>query len=112
MKRLNASNKWNNRQTSELARAILALRTVAEAKKFLRDLLTEDELMEFGNRWLAARLLAQNVSYSTIRGKTGLSSATIARISAWLKTGLGGYRLMLKRQSHHHSSVPVGKRLC
>ncbi len=81
----------------ELARAILALKTTNEAERFLRDLLTADEIEEFGNRWLAARMLNSGASYASIWGKTGLSSTTIARISKWLKKGRGGYRLMLSR---------------
>jgi TrpR-related protein YerC/YecD len=104
------ASKWNNKKTDALARAVLALRTKAEAKKFLRDLLTEDEILEFGNRWQAARMLSDKISYSAIRGKTGLSPRTIARISGWLQNGMGGYRLMLNRL-HHHNSSPVGKGL-
>jgi TrpR-related protein YerC/YecD len=103
---------WNDKKTDSLARAVLALRNKAEAKKFLRDLLTEDEIAEFGNRWQAARMLSQNLSYSTIRGKTGLSPRTIARISTWLKNGMGGYHLVLNRMAaHHHNSSPAGKGL-
>lgn len=104
--------KWDNKKTESLFQAILALKNLDEAKKFFRDLLTEDELAEFAARWQAAQMLNQKVSYSTIRGKTGLSPRTIARISGWLKNGMGGYRLMLNRLAlHHHNSSPVGKGL-
>ena len=84
----------------------------SEAKKFLRDLLTESEIVEFGNRWQAAQMLNEKISYSTIRGKTGLSPRTIARISFWLKKGMGGYHLILNRMAvHNHNSLPVGKGL-
>ena len=103
---------WDNKKTEGLAEAVLALKDKAEAKKFLRDLLTESEIVEFGNRWLAAQMLSKNIPYSAIRGKTGLSPRTIARISSWLKNGMGGYRLMLNRTAlHHHNSSPVGKGL-
>ena len=101
---------WNNRKTDSLAEAFLTLRDKAEAKKFLRDLLTEPELLEFGNRWQAAQMLSKNISYTSIRGKTGLSPRTIARISLWLKTGMGGYRLVLGRL-HHNNSISIGKGL-
>jgi TrpR-related protein YerC/YecD len=104
------NKKWDNKKTDALAEAVLALRTKAEAKKFLRDLLTEPELIEFGNRWQAAQMLNDKISYTTIRGKTGLSPRTIARISSWLQNGMGGYRLMLNRL-HHHNHSPVGKGL-
>jgi len=104
------NKKWDNKKTDALTEAVLALRTKSEAKKFLRDLLTEPELIEFGNRWQAAQMLSDKISYSTIRGKTGLSPRTIARISGWLKKGTGGYRLMLNRL-HHHNSISFGKGL-
>ena len=97
--------KWNNPKTKELIEAILALKSEKEAKDFLRDLMTEKEIIELGNRWKAARMLADNLSYPKIQKETGLSTRTIARISDWLKNGKGGYKLMLKKLSfHHHNS--------
>jgi TrpR-related protein YerC/YecD len=98
------SKKWENDTTEALFGAIASLKTAGEAKRFLRDLLTENELLEFGNRWQAARMLNEKVSYTTIQDKTGLSTTTIARISKWLKTGMGGYGLVLARLHHTHLS--------
>jgi len=103
---------WDNKKTDQLIKAVLALKNTKEAKCFLRDLLTAEELNEFGNRWQAAQMLSSNISYTTIRGKTGLSSTTIARISKWLNKGKGGYKLMINRFAKHHTnSYPVGKGL-
>lgn len=97
---------WDNQKTTDLTEAVLSLKTSDEMKKFLRDLLTEQELVEFGNRWQAANMLNEKVPYSKIEKETGLSSTTVARISKWLKKGLGGYKLVLERLSknrvHHH----------
>lgn len=90
-------SKKDNKKIDELTGAILLLKNKNEAKKFLRDLLTEIELIEFGNRWKAARMLAKNVKYTEIEKETGLSSTTVARVSKWLNKGKGGYRLILKR---------------
>ncbi|MBU6447448.1 hypothetical protein KGQ24_01225 [Patescibacteria group bacterium] len=90
-------NKWNNPKTDDLINAILALKNSDEARRFLRDLMTEAEIIEFGNRWKAAQMLNQDISYITIGKETGLSSTTIARVSQWLKKGMGGYRLILSR---------------
>lgn len=106
------NDKWDNKKTDALAEAVLALKDKVEAKKFLRDLLTEPELIEFGNRWQAARMLSDKVPYSAIRGKTGLSPRTIARISSWLQNGMGGYHLVLNRMAvHHHTSSSSKKGL-
>lgn len=102
--------KWDNQKTERLLQAMLSLRNLGEAKKFLRDLLTEQEIIEFGNRWQAAQMLEQRISYAEIVKETGLSSTTVARISRWLKKGMGGYQLMLKRlHSHHPSPSSFGK---
>jgi TrpR-related protein YerC/YecD len=86
-----------------LVEAVLALKDAAEAKAFLRDLLTESELVEFGNRWKAAQMLSDKALYTDIVKKTGLSSTTVARISKWLQNGKGGYRMMIERLHHHHN---------
>ena len=103
--------KLDTNKTNDLMGAILKLKTKAEARRFFRDLLTEDELAEFGNRWLAARLLAKGVSYTKIADRTRLSSRTIARVSKWLNTGKDGYKLMIARLGHHYNSSPTGKGL-
>jgi len=95
----------NTPQINSLVESLLTLKNQAEMKKFLRDLLTENEIEEFGKRWQAAQMLDQKVPYSIIIKKTGLSSTTVARISKWLRNGAGGYRLLLAKLNHHHNSA-------
>ena len=90
---------WYTKETKELLQTILALEDLDEAKRFFRDLLSENELTEFGKRWKVARMLDAGSSYTDIVAQTGLSSTTIARISKWLTAGEGGYAMMLKRRS-------------
>jgi TrpR-related protein YerC/YecD len=90
-------NEWPDQETEALLRAILRLRTADEAAKFFRDLMTEHELLEMRNRWLAVRLLDQGVPYKTIEARTHMSSRTLARIAHWMTDGKGGYRMMLDR---------------
>lgn len=98
---------WDNKTTKELLKAIIALRTENEAKRFFRDLLTPQEIIEFAKRWQTARMLSEGMPYSEIEKKTGLSSTTVARVSRWLSKGKGGYKLMIKRLSntHHHNAL-------
>jgi|GEM_PF-121048 len=91
---------WNTKENRQLVEAILALENSAETEAFLRDLMTEGEITEFGKRLEAARLLSLDTQYNSIIESTGLSSTTIARISKWLKASLGGYRLILSRLSN------------
>lgn len=102
---------WNDKKNMQLVDAILTLKNSDEAKRFLRDLMTEVEIEEFARRLEAARLLTKNVQYGEIIEKTGLSSTTIARISKWLNGSLGGYRLVLNKLHHTHSQNSVGKGL-
>ena len=91
-----------------LYKAILALKTEDECRRFLRDLLTEAEIKEFANRWKVAQMLYKKIPYEIITEKTDMSSTTIARISKWLNNGMGGYKLMLKRlnlNEKHHTSL-------
>lgn len=91
---------WDNPETKALVDALLELRNSGEAKKFLRDLLTESEIAEFSMRWKVARMLAEGIPYTQIEAETGLSSTTIARVSKWINHGTGGYRMMLRRKGY------------
>ena len=51
---------------------------------FLRDLMTEKEMIEFSRRFEVAKMLEEKLSYSMIEKKTGMSSTTIARVSKFL----------------------------
>jgi TrpR-related protein YerC/YecD len=103
-------NKKSDKKIKELTAAILMLKNPGEAKKFLRDLLTESELIELSNRWKAARMLSEKISYTKIENETGLSSTTIARVSDWLNKGKGGYKLIINRIGLRHHTLPSYKR--
>jgi TrpR-related protein YerC/YecD len=90
-------NKRDSRRIDDLLIAILVLRNSDEALDFFRDLLTEPELIECSKRWQAAKMLSESVSYADIVRETGLSSTTVARVSKWLQSGLGGYKLIIER---------------
>lgn len=98
----------NSKNINNLSKAILSFKNDSEAKKFLRDLLTESEILEFANRWQAANMLDEKIPYTQIVTKTGLSSTTIARISKWLQNGKGGYKLIINRL---HNKPSHGKGL-
>ena len=106
-------SKKDNKKIQDLIGAILAVETRSQAQKFFRDLLTESELVEFSNRWQAARMLNEKISYIKIEKETGLSSTTIARVSEWLNKGAGGYKIILKKiNSHKHKLSTLKRRGC
>ncbi len=100
---------WNNKENTRLIKAILALETPDETRRFLRDLMTENEIEEFGKRLQTAGLLLENVPYSVIEEKTGFSSTTVARVSKWLNNGMGGYKSIINKL--HHTSIPRARGL-
>ena len=101
---------WNNTENRRLIEAILTLKTSEEARRFLRDLMTEKEIAEFGKRLKAAEMLTTKIPYSVIEQKTGLSSTTVARVSKWLNGKEGGYKAIISRL-HHHNPIQVGRGL-
>jgi len=101
--------KLSKKKTENLYKAILMVKTMVEAKRFFRDLLTEQEIAEFGNRWQAAQMLNRGSIYPKIQQATGLSTRTIARISKWLNKGANGYKLVLAKMNHHNPSYNFKK---
>lgn len=93
---------WKENKKQQLIQAILALKSKNNAKRFLRDLMTEKEIEEFSNRLQAAQMLENDIPYSIIENKTGLSSTTIARVAKWLNGEEGGYKIILNKLHHHN----------
>ncbi len=89
--------KINQQDIDELYTVILELKTLAECKKFFRDLLTEREIEDIAERWKIAKMLVQGIPYSQIENELGISSTTIARVHKWVKQGKGGYKMMMER---------------
>ena len=91
------ADDWKTEDAEALVDALLSLEDRTEAERFLRDLLTLNELRDLSMRWSVARLLDQGLHYAEISQRTGASTATITRIASWLNHGEGGYRLVLDR---------------
>lgn len=94
---LGAVEELRSDDSDSLFDAIVSLRDVSEAERFFRDLCTRRELEDMIHRWAVARLLDQGHTYRDISAETGVSTATVTRISQWLNHGTGGYRLALDR---------------
>ena len=86
-----------------LLKAITKLRTPQEVGEFFSDMFTPAEARTFISRWKAVQMLYDGVPYVEIQKETGLSSATIARVSQALQYGTGGYRKLLDRISKRKS---------
>jgi len=77
--------------------ALSKLKNKEEIKAFLSDILTKSEQETLIMRLKVARLLDQGLPYKQIEKETGASSATIAKISEYLKYGYDGYRIVIER---------------
>lgn len=110
-------NEQSEEPQHHLYEAILALKTVTEAKQFFEDLCTPTELQALADRWLVVEPIKDGVPYRTIYEETGVSVTTVGRVARCLSMGTGGYNLVyerLKRKNHaikrkaHHSHTEKG----
>jgi len=77
--------------------AILTLETVDECIKFFDDLCSITELRAMEQRYQVAEMLTDGHIYSTILEQTGVSTATISRVSRSLHASEGGYEVAFER---------------
>ena len=63
------------------------------------ELVTIKEILDIAQRLKAARMLKGGSNYVEVCAETGMSSATISRVSRCLEYGGGGYELAIKRIS-------------
>lgn len=94
---------WDTTNGKQLLCAIELMETAQELRRFLRDVMTESEIIDISARLEAARLLREGVRYLDITEKTQLSSRTVARISDWMQNGCKGYAIALDRLSAQHT---------
>jgi len=91
---------WDTKNNQLLLKTVLSLKNEDEARRFLRDLMTETEIDEFARRLSAANMLYSGIAYTIVTKETGLSSTTIARVAKYLNGSEGGYKLALDRLHH------------
>ena len=97
---MNVDNVWNDENCQRLAKVLAVMCDTDQMRAFLRDLMTEKEIIEMSARLQAAKMLTDGETYSVIVAETKLSSRTVARISRWIKKGAGGYNYTLTHHSH------------
>ena len=70
------------------------IQTKEECRALFEDLCTYKEIESMAQRLQAARLLMEGVTYEQIIEQTGISSATLSRVSKCVKYG-SGYKQLL-----------------
>jgi TrpR-related protein YerC/YecD len=99
------TNIWKSELPQQLAGVLVAIDDKDTMQNFLRDVMTEKEIIEISARLEAARMLSDGERYIEITKKTKLSSRTVARISDWLKNGCNGYKAALKLVDKQRSHI-------
>ena len=81
-----------NENIDRLFEVILGLKDNDDCYDFFTDVCTVKELQDMAQRLKTAVMLSDGDSYQKITGETGVSAATIGRVSRCLNYGSGGYR--------------------
>ncbi len=68
-----------------------------EADLFLQDLCTYAEIDNMAQRLYSAKLVTEGKTYNEVTEQTGISTATLSRVSACVKHGSGGYERIIKK---------------
>ncbi len=92
-------DRLRDRLTDDLFEAILVLKNKDECYRFFEDIATIAEIKALSQRLEVAKLLKENVTYTSIAEATGASTATISRVKRCLFFGADGYQLVLSRIS-------------
>jgi len=98
---------WKRDTTQQLTEVLTSINSTNDMQNFLRDVMTEKEIVEISSRLEAARMLTEGASYVFITKQTKLSSRTVARISNWLKNGCNGYQIALNVINHDNHILPA-----
>ncbi|MDP4001405.1 MAG: Trp family transcriptional regulator [bacterium] len=108
-------NKLTKSQQEELfiklARAVTLLSTPVEGAEFLKDLLSESEVVMLARRLQIAELLIDGLTYEEIRERLGVGWNTIAKVQTWLGLYGQGYRKVINRISKKKTELDKSNEL-
>lgn len=102
---LSTTSVWETATAQQLSSVLAAISDVQIMQSFLRDVMTEKEIIEISSRLEAAKMLQRGKKYTEIIERTKLSSRTIARISDWMQNGENGYAAALTIIDTHHMHI-------
>ena len=90
--------KHISQMTEILYQAILNCKTEEDCAALLGDLCTYQEIEQMAQRAAAAKWIIEGKTYAEIIELTGISSATLSRVSKEVHHGRGGYTRMLPKK--------------
>ena len=89
--------KLQTESVKRLYETILKLESAQECAKFFEDICTIKEIKDMAQRLDIALMLDEGKNYQDITETTGISTATISRVSRCLNYGEGGYKLAISK---------------
>jgi len=98
-----------NKMLEEFYYLISEIKTKEDAKNFLKDLLTSEEMIMVVHRIEIAKMLLQGFSYRDIGEKLKVGTNTVHSVNRWLTNGFGGYMKEIKKAENYKlktNSIP------
>ncbi|MBQ8908488.1 MAG: hypothetical protein IJY71_07905 [Clostridia bacterium] len=89
--------KTSKESLKALYKALLSLENEKDCESFLADICTMQEVESLAQRLQVAQMLDEGKSYLEVNKETGVSTATIGRVSRCLQYGTGGYKKVLAK---------------
>jgi len=71
----------------------------SDIAKVMEDICTYKEVEQMAQRLKSAELLLEGRTYTEVIHATGISSATLSRVSKCIRKGNGGYKLLVDKES-------------
>ena len=93
--------KENKSMMDVLFRTVLNCKTMEDCADLFADLCTYQEIEQMAQRAAAAKLITEGKTYAEIIELTGISSATLSRVSKSVHRGNGGYARLLPGSESH-----------
>ena len=84
----------NEKNIAALYDLIAGIQTPEEVQALFDDLCTRKEIENMAERVYAARLLLEGNTYAQVMQRSGISSATLSRVSRCVQYGKGYSRLL------------------
>ena len=81
----------------DLYKAIADIESVEECKALFDDLCTYKEVEQMAQRLRAAKLLLDGRTYNEVISETGISCATLSRVSRCVNHGSDGYKKAVEK---------------
>ncbi len=101
MGKFDAVKRLSKKEIDELfidfAKALASLNNAVEVANFIKDLLTEQEVVILARRLQIARLLEQDYTYEQIHKVMKVGNSTVAKVHSWMNLYGDGFRMVLKR---------------